>query len=694
MLMFMVRLPLSFQLAAAFLGIFLAGSPSRAEAPASPPVLTIDGLGKALAPVDGRWQFHLGDNLAWANPQAQDATGVDGWEQLDCWTTWGAQGHPSYTGFAWYRKHVELDPGGLDLSMLIPKIDDSYEIYWNGILVGRHGAFPPHPVYYHDAGAQTFRLGPLRSGVLALRVWKAPLVSFDPDKLGGLHEAPVIGAPAAISAHKAELDYAWLRGQQFYVVVHSLAGLVMILGLFAWIRHRSQPVLLWIAVFSGAEAGRMILTGLRLPIPYNTALGLLQPCLGLEDVGLWFLLLYLLCLEQDPRLVRWTRILAGVTIASFSLDCVLLLIGWGHSRLNPWLQGADAALTTVFTAVEFYPLVLVVLAVRKRLDLARWMVAASAFLTGMISVVHVGVAQGSRFTHWTLGSRIAAPLFTIHGAVFTADTIAVALLLGSIVYAVYRFMLESGRRQTELEQEFQSARELQQVIIPDRLPQVPGFAITSAYRPICEVGGDFFQILPLEGECAGSTLIVIGDVSGKGLKAAMSVSLIVGSLRALARFTPRPADLLTELNRRLSGRMQGGFATCLALLLGPDGQSVVASAGHLAPFLNLRELTLPGSLPLGIVADTAYEEMELDLRDNDHMVLYTDGLLEARAADGEIFSFGRLNRLFAGRPNAAEATEAGVAFGQDDDITVLTITRVTREEECTTRLTAPELAST
>ncbi|HET6205703.1 MAG TPA: GGDEF domain-containing protein, partial [Terracidiphilus sp.] len=364
MLISMVRLPLSFQLAAAFLGIFLAGSPSRAEAPAFPPVLTIDGLGKALAPVDGRWQFHLGDDPSWSQPGIDDADGRDRWEQLDCCTTWGAQGHPSYTGFAWYRKHVQLDPGGLDLAMLIPKIDDAYEIYWNGILVGRHGAFPPHPEYYHDAGAQTFRLGPVHSGVLALRIWKAPLVSFDSDKLGGLHEAPVIGAPAAIAAHKAELDYAWLRGQQFYIVVHALAGLVMILGLFAWIRHRSQPVLLWIAVFSGAEAGRMILTGLRLSIPYNTALGLLQPCLGLEDVGLWFLLLYLLCLEQNPRLVRWTRILAGVTIASFSLDGALLLIGWGNSRLNPWLQGADAALTSVFTAVEFYPLVLVILAMR------------------------------------------------------------------------------------------------------------------------------------------------------------------------------------------------------------------------------------------------------------------------------------------------------------------------------------------
>jgi hypothetical protein len=139
--------------------------------------------------------------------------------------------------------------------------------------------------------------------------------------------APVIGAPGAIAAHKAELDYAWLRGQQFYIVVHALAGLVMILGLFAWIRHRSQPVLLWIAVFSGAEASRMILTGLRLPIPYNTALGLLQPCpwIGMTSIVVPGCLPA--CLSR-PRLVRWTS-LAGMPIVAARL--VFLLIGWGNA---------------------------------------------------------------------------------------------------------------------------------------------------------------------------------------------------------------------------------------------------------------------------------------------------------------------------------------------------------------------------
>ena len=106
---------------------------------------------------------------------------------------------------------------------------------------------------------------------------------------------------------------------------------------------------------------------------------------------------------------------------------------------------------------------------------------------------------------------------------------------------------------------------MQQVIIPEALPAIAGFTLTSAYKPALEVGGDFFQIIPLTG---GSTLVVLGDVSGKGLKAAMAVSLIVGAIRMVADFTISPAEILAGLNRRLHGRLRGGFGAfqpCRAL---------------------------------------------------------------------------------------------------------------------------------
>lgn len=690
----MPRLPCRFG-TVALIFVCLFSVPSHAAVPSSAPVLSIEALGKGDAALGGPWQFHLGDNAAWALPETGDAGEDVGWEQISPDATWGSQGHPAYTGFAWYRKHIHLAlaPGASpDVAMLIRHIDDAYEVYWNGALVGRFGKMPPSPSFIFAAPPQTFGLGPARDGVLAIRVWKSALTSFDSDQLGGMYVAPVVGSPEAIAARKAELDYQWLRGRQYYFALSSLYALVAMLGLLAWWRNRTERVLLWMSVFAFAATFSTILTGLHLPWSYYLGMGLLQPVLGAMDIGLWFLLLYLLKLDEMPNVKWFTRLLATICITTTSLDGLLSMFDWSNPLLSSWAQGADAGLTVITTSMEAYPLVLVAFALRKRLDPARWVVAITAFLAGMISVIRIGLQQGSRYTHWTLGQKMGAPIFTINGNGFTPQTIANSLLLLAIIYAVYRYMMESATRQSALEREFQSARELQQVLIPETLPALPGFAMTSSYRPAQEVGGDFFQIIPLEGEFKGSTLILLGDVSGKGLRAAMAVSLIVGAVRTLAKFAPHPSDILAELNQRLVGRLQGGFATCLALRVGTDGHCVMASAGHPSPFLNRKELKLPGALPLGIVASAVYEQTEFDLREGDHFALYTDGLLEARSADGEIFSFKRLDELFATVPDAARATDAAVSFGQDDDITVLTLTRLGADEQSSTQLSAPRLA--
>jgi serine phosphatase RsbU (regulator of sigma subunit) len=203
------------------------------------------------------------------------------------------------------------------------------------------------------------------------------------------------------------------------------------------------------------------------------------------------------------------------------------------------------------------------------------------------------------------------------------------------------------------------------------------------------VGGDFFQLLPNPD---GSTLVALGDVSGKGMKAAMNVAMIVGALRALADTNSNPGDIMEGLNRCLCGRMQGGFTTCLILRLDADGTVTFANAGHLPPFLNQREIMLEGSLPLGLVSSSFYGEIAMQLRPGDYLSLYTDGLLEARNTEGELYGFERLHALLTARPTAQQATEAALAFGQDDDITVLTLTRLAAGEESTTSLVVPFLS--
>ena len=137
--------------------------------------------------------------------------------------------------------------------------------------------------------------------------------------------------------------------------------------------------------------------------------------------------------------------------------------------------------------------------------------------------------------------------------------------------------------------------------------------------------------------------------------------------------------------------MQGGFTTCIALRIDGDGECILASAGHPAPFLNGREIDLPGALPLGLVAEATFEETSFRPNESDHLILFTDGLLEARSAAGDLYGFHRLETLFATKPSAAEATEAAVTFGQDDDITVLALTRLVAQGESSALKNSPAL---
>ncbi len=609
--------------------------------------------------------------MAWKAPAFDDS----GWEQLTADRPWGEQGHLSYTGFAWYRRQISITPASgasPEIAILVPKVDDAYEIYWNGALVAHNGKMPPHPVWYFSQPAQTFGLGRITSGVLAVRVWKAPPTSTDSGAKGGFEGSPILGVPEAIAASKDSIDYQWLRERQFYFCLSSLYFLAGFLSLLSWLRDRSESLLFWMAGFCLAPLGVLILFALRLPWHWGFAMGTAQPFFAISLISFCYLLLWLLQLHDIRPLVRWVKIASLVDIAAMCLDGMLLAADWTSPGLARPVQLADAVLTAIYTPYGLLPLVLVGWAVfrRRRLDPAAWLVATIAFLSVMIPVVGVAAAQGGRYTHWTLNEKLTGQLITINGNPFNAPGIGQTLLFASIVFAVYRFTVASLRRKNALELEFKSARELQESLIPATLPAVPGFALTSAYRPAFEVGGDFFQIIPLDGD---STLVILGDVSGKGLKAAMTVSLIVGAARMAAKTASSPAEILAALNRLLYGRLQGGFVTCIALRLNPDGSGTISSAGHPAPFLNDREAEIASALPLGLFSDASYEESTLCLKAGDHLALYTDGLLEARGPSGELYSFDRLKALFATRPTAEEATRAAVAFGQEDDITVLTL---------------------
>jgi phosphoserine phosphatase RsbU/P len=663
--------------------VFLVMASALAARAATPAPFAIDGLGKAIVALDGDWQFHLGDDPSWASPNLDDSN----WERIGVDKAWGQQTHFGYTGYAWYRRHLNFVPPSVlkstvdsDLSLLVPKIDNAYEVYWNGTLIGHWGKLPPHPVWYPRVPRQAFDLGKPANGVLAFRVWKAPYLSSDTGEDGGLEGPPLLGTSQAIAAYRGSLDYAWLHGQLFFFGLYLFYGLVLVLGLVGWLRNRDQKVLLWLALWACAFLLSVLLNGLRLPWSFGIATAIAQSVLALADVAIWYLLLNLLELNHHPFLPRWTRILACIAVACGVLDGLVIAADWAGPHVKA-LQIADGLISVPVTLIETYPLVLVGFAIGKRLDAARWVMAIVAALTQLTIGLDNLSAQGMRFTHWTLAKKLSTlpvlPLLTI-------------LLLLAVVYAVYRHTVAQSERQGALEQEFKSAQELQQVLIPEKLPSLDGYSVTSAYRPAQQVGGDFFQLIT---QPDGSALLVLGDVSGKGLRAAMTVSLIVGTIRTVADTIDDPAEVLSILNRRLHGRIKDGFVTCLALHLDAEGECILANAGHPSPFLNQEELNLPGALPLGLDLNVEYQNVPLRLAVGDRLTLYTDGLLEARNAAGDLFSFERLKALIATEPDAKQATDAAVAFGQDDDITVMTITRLAPGVASTTSLLAPALVS-
>jgi hypothetical protein len=258
------------------------------------------------------------------------------------------------------------------------------------------------------------------------------------------------------------------------------------------------------------------------------------------------------------------------------------------------------------------------------------------------------------------------------------DTLAIVISV-AVGYSLFVWaFVREGRRHVSihkekalLENEIEAARQIQHFILPESGQNFPGFRVQSAYTPAQQVGGDFFQLL---SDNSGGILLILGDVSGKGLPAAMLVSMLVGAIRTAAEETTDPAHILHTLHERLIGRTGGGFSTALAAHIAKDGSITIANAGHLSPYIDGKEIALPGALPLGISGGGQYETTSLMLNPASHLTFYTDGVVEAQTPNKELFGFDRAQSIST--QSAAAIAQTAVEFGQSDDITVVTIERV------------------
>ena len=244
-------------------------------------------------------------------------------------------------------------------------------------------------------------------------------------------------------------------------------------------------------------------------------------------------------------------------------------------------------------------------------------------------------------------------------AVHVVPGYRIVIGLGLILLLIRQSVRDRNERE-RLAAELEAARTVQQLMVSAAIK-----GVEAVYHPAHEVGGDFYQVLPLP---EGGLLIAVGDVSGKGLKAAMVASMVIGVIRSHVRLAPAP--LLSRINRALAGSLDNGFVTCVIARIEADGAGTVANAGHPAIYSEGRELVMYSGLPLGVDGEALYQESPLRAS---ALTLVSDGVLEATNGHGELFGFERTAGISL-RP-AGEIGDAARAWGQNDDITVVTVRR-------------------
>jgi serine phosphatase RsbU (regulator of sigma subunit)/anti-sigma regulatory factor (Ser/Thr protein kinase) len=242
------------------------------------------------------------------------------------------------------------------------------------------------------------------------------------------------------------------------------------------------------------------------------------------------------------------------------------------------------------------------------------------------------------------------------------------------------------RTRERLEQELRVAQLIQQQFLPKELPNLPGWQVAAYYQPARQVGGDFYDFIDLPD---GKVGIVVGDVTDKGVPAALVMATTHSILRGEAPRLNSPGELLEKANNRLFPDIPSHmFVTCLYGVLEPQtGRFVYANAGHNLPYVRSGDETLElraTGMPLGLMAGMKYEEKEAIVEPGQAILFHSDGLAEAHNPAREMFGFQKLKDEMAGRPGGNALIDhllgelrshTGEGWEQEDDITLVTLER-------------------
>jgi len=580
--------------------------------------------------------------------------------------------------FAWFRLHIKLAPNHGPISLLVElpftpnhSLDPSthalaaVEVYANGRQIQPEGEHPDDPEMYEPISRiYHLDLAPSETSLtLAVRTIYIPFgqgayTNFFTNRAFRMGRS---------SDLERDLEL-WSAHGLFERLPRLITGLLLVaLVLFLltlYFTQKGHREYLWLALYEAVQAptAYVELAGSSARIDQLWYGGLTTQLIVLSAYLYFEFLIAFLSLRPrwSIRIFRYTAPILAFVGPSF------LMIGHNPSQTTGFVIAMFllASFLWMIGWLIFIFLTLIVATVKRNFEAGLLLIPLVLSVVGFAETMLTGgmVDLGGGAMHSPL-TLLAGPI-PIHFASIADITGIIAIVL--IIFV--RF-LRVQRDQERVSNELAAARSVQELMIPHEALATPGYEVDSVYNPATEVGGDFFH---LQSTPDGGLIAVIGDVAGKGLQAAMNVSMLMGALRSNPERSP--AKILEFLNRVLVG--SDSFTTCQAAWFGPNGELVLANAGHLPPYLNSQEVALPGGLPLGVLATVSYPEVRLYLHPGDRILLMSDGVVEARLPSGELFGFDRVHNL--SNQTAFYIADAARAFGQEDDITVLTVRRLAK----------------
>ncbi len=299
------------------------------------------------------------------------------------------------------------------------------------------------------------------------------------------------------------------------------------------------------------------------------------------------------------------------------------------------------------------------------------------------------VSQGELIGLLNLGPRLSQQEYSADDRKLLSD-LATQTAPAVRVAQLVRQQQQEAKERERIAQELRVASLIQQTLLPKALPELPGYEVAAYYQPAREVGGDFYDFMTLEDGRLG---LVVGDVTDKGVPAALVMATTRTMLRAAAQRLLSPGEVLRRVNDVLVQDIPPNmFVTCLYAILDPDtGRLVYANAGHDLPYRRRAgrggvadELRARG-MPLGLMPGMGYEEKEMVLERGESVLFYSDGLVEAHDRRREMFGFPRLQGLVGAHRSGGSslisfllselARFTGEGWEQEDDITLVTLDR-------------------